>query len=308
MVRRLRPRLGFSGETPSRWSATKRKGRTAPAGHYRSPRFVRRRSVTRARRSIRDALIEWVSATRYGLRIGVPTWDVAETWGDYHFARGLQRPSNAQVIRRRIHFGPSGPPTAARDDVAVHLFGRQAAPTHRGQITILWPDQPPGAGHALVLELRPRVRGVGSVRRAMAERRPSLSRRSTRRPTRSASGQSRGPAPRASLRREFAHGPRRIVDDLAGTTHDLADLRAGWTPGLVDPAVREGRLVPNAELAGYYGAAASCSTTTGTTCSPRASSRTASTTPWPAAPSSSPTMSWDRGRVRRRGRHLSRPA
>ena len=49
---------------------------------------------------------------------------------------------------------------------------------------------------------------------------------------------------------------RRIVDDLAGTTHDLAIYGGDWTPDLVDPRFVKGEGVPNAELARYYSAAA----------------------------------------------------
>ena len=54
--------------------------------------------------SIRDALVAWGSATRYGLRIGVPTWEVAGQWGDYHFARGLQRSLERAGHPTRVHF------------------------------------------------------------------------------------------------------------------------------------------------------------------------------------------------------------
>ena len=49
---------------------------------------------------------------------------------------------------------------------------------------------------------------------------------------------------------------RRIVDDLAGTTHDLADVRPRTgRPDLVDPRFVKGEGIPNAELRRYYSAA-----------------------------------------------------
>ncbi len=48
---------------------------------------------------------------------------------------------------------------------------------------------------------------------------------------------------------------RRIVDDLTGTTHDLAIYGRYWTPDLVDPRHVKGELIPNAELPRYYSAA-----------------------------------------------------
>jgi hypothetical protein len=89
--------------------------------------------------AIRDALGEWASATRYGLRIGVPKWEHIARWGDYHFARGLQRSLERAGHPTRLHFLPEwDSPAAARDDIAVHLFGLKEAPTHRGQVNILW--------------------------------------------------------------------------------------------------------------------------------------------------------------------------
>ena len=59
---------------------------------------------------IRRALIDWASATRYGLRIGVPTWEGIDRWGDYHFARGTpavagaSRASDAGPLPSRLEF------------------------------------------------------------------------------------------------------------------------------------------------------------------------------------------------------------
>ncbi len=59
--------------------------------------------------AVRDALVAWASATRFGLRIGVPSWDVIDRWGDYHFARGLQRALERAGHPTRLHSFPSGP-------------------------------------------------------------------------------------------------------------------------------------------------------------------------------------------------------
>ena len=94
--------------------------------------------------AIREALVGWASATRYGLRIGVPKWDHIDRWGDYHFARGLQRALERAGHPTRVHFLPDwASPTAARDDIAVHLLGLKAAPTNRGQVHLLWPISHP---------------------------------------------------------------------------------------------------------------------------------------------------------------------
>jgi spore maturation protein CgeB len=49
---------------------------------------------------------------------------------------------------------------------------------------------------------------------------------------------------------------RRIVDDLAGTKHDLAVYGRNWRPDLIDPRYVKGEGIPNADLARYYSSAA----------------------------------------------------
>ena len=129
-----------SGDAPSRRSGPERQGRPA-ACRSRPMRPVTASGdpFLAVASAVRDALVGWASATRYGLRIGVPSWDVIDRWGDYHFARGLQRALERAGHPTRLHFLPdwdSAP--AARDDVAVHLFGLKEAPTRRGQVNILW--------------------------------------------------------------------------------------------------------------------------------------------------------------------------
>ena len=69
---------------------------------------------------------------------------------------------------------------------------------------------------------------------------------------------------------------RRIVDDLAGTTARPRDLRRRLDAGPRRPALRQGRgRSRTPSLRATTAPPRSCSTTTGTTCAPRASSRTA---------------------------------
>ena len=90
-------------------------------------------------RSKRRPVKSWVSTIRVGIRLGVPNWDVAEDWGDYHFARALQRSLERLGYPTRLHLLPAwSTPVAARDDVTIHLFGRDATPTHPAQVNVLW--------------------------------------------------------------------------------------------------------------------------------------------------------------------------
>ena len=46
------------------------------------------------------------------------------------------------------------------------------------------------------------------------------------------------------------------MDDLAGTTHDLAVYGRGWTPELIDPRFVKAEGIPNEDLRCYYSSAA----------------------------------------------------
>ena len=66
--------------------------------------------------SLYDAIVTWTTATRYGLRVGPPSREVAEQWGDYHFARGPATIPGALGPPQRLHSCPTGrsarwPPT-----------------------------------------------------------------------------------------------------------------------------------------------------------------------------------------------------
>ena len=73
-------------------------------------------------------------------------------WGDYHFARALQRSLERAGHPTRSSSCPNGHRVAAREDVAVHVFGLKEAPIHPrpGQHAVA--DQPPGPRHARMYE------------------------------------------------------------------------------------------------------------------------------------------------------------
>jgi GT2 family glycosyltransferase len=208
--------------------------------------------------AIRDALIDWASATRYGLRIGVPSWDVIDRWGDYHFARGLQRSLERAGRPTRLHFLPDWTSSAAaRDDVAVHLFGLKEAPTHPGQVNILWQISHPDLATPSIYERYDHVLvasdGFADV---MAEQVavPVTPLHQATDPERFRP-EPGGPHHELLFVASSRKVHRRIVDDLAGTTHDLAVYGRDWTADLIDQRFVRGEVIPNTELARYYSAA-----------------------------------------------------
>ena len=228
-------------------------------------------------------------ADRFGIRIGVPTWQVAESWGDYHFARAVQRELERDGFPTRIHILPSWiTPVAAREDATLHVFGLRRAPTRPSQVNLLWQISHPDLADPDLYD-RYDAAFVASDRfaTAMAAR--------TATPVR-ALHQATDP----ELMRPDPTGPhhellfvansrnirRTIVDNLADTTHDLAIYGQKLDPGARRFTLRSWR--PRARRRARLATIRrpiSCSTTTGRTCGRKASSRTGSTTRSRRAPS-----------------------
>ncbi len=208
--------------------------------------------------AIRDALVGWASATRYGLRIGVPKWDHIDRWGDYHFARGLQRALERAGHPTRVHFLPDwGSPTAARDDIAVHLFGLKEAPTHRGQVNILWQISHPDLATPEIYERYDHVFVASdrfAARMAKLVSVPVTALHQATDPERF-HPEPGGPHHELLFVASSRKVRRRIVDDLSGTSFDLAIYGRDWTPELVDQRHVKGEVILNTELARYYSAA-----------------------------------------------------
>ena len=208
--------------------------------------------------AIREALLGWATATRYGLRIGVTSWDVIDRWGDYFFARGLQRYLERAGHPTRLHFLREwASPAAARDDVAVHLFGLKEAPTHRGQVNVLWQISHPDLAtpelyerydHVFVASERFAARMADQVSVPVE----SLHQATDPERFRPLPG---GPHHELLFVASSRKVRRRIVDDLADTKYDLAIYGRDWTPDLANGRFVKGEVVKNAELARYYSAA-----------------------------------------------------
>jgi glycosyltransferase involved in cell wall biosynthesis len=231
--------------------------------------LVRRRSAkvatvvpvdaTEAAATVREGLRDWASSTHYGLRIGVPKWDVTERWGDYHFARALQRSLERSGHPTRLHFRPAWEgAVAARDDVAVHILGLEEAPTRPNQVNILWQISHPDLAtptlydrydHVFVASDQFAARMAGSARVPVT-------------PLHQASDPERfkpdptGPPHELLFVANTRRVRRRIVDDLAGTNHDLAVYGRGWRPEFIDPRFVKGEGIPNDEVGRYYSSAA----------------------------------------------------
>ncbi len=234
-----------------------------PGAAPSAPTVLARHTYAIRAAAIRDALVAWATATRLRHpRSGSRAGTSAESWGDYHFARALQRalersrPSDPAPLPARLGITPS----AAREDVTAPPVRARGGPdAHRpGQPAVA--DQPPG----------PRQRRSCTNATTMSSSHPIRSprgwpplaevaghRRSTRRPTRSGSGRNR-----ADLATSSCSSPTRARSGAGswrtspGPSARPGRLRPGWTPDLIDPRFVRGESIPNADLGRYYSSAA----------------------------------------------------
>ena len=207
---------------------------------------------------VRDALVAWVGAQRITIRSAAPSWDVAASWGDHHFARDLQRALRRLGRPTRIQLRDEWrQPWAARDDVAINLLGVSEPPCAPGQVNILWHISHPDMASPELYERHDLVFVASDPFAGWMRDRVSVPVRSLHQaadPARFAPGRD-GP-PHELLFVANSRGVRRhIVDDLLPTDRGLAVYGRGWTPERLDPRYLAGELVPNDVLAGFYAAA-----------------------------------------------------
>jgi glycosyltransferase involved in cell wall biosynthesis len=207
-----------------------------------------------------DAILAaWLREPRIGIRIAVPSWDVAARWGDLHVARDLQRALARLGRRSRIHLKPdwdAGP--AATDDVSIHLLGQAEASIRPGQLNVLWHLSHPDRGTP---ELYDRYDLAFAASDSFAGwmatqvRIPVAPLHQATDPQRFAPGAS-GPAHELLFVANSRGVRRHLLDDLLPTDRDLAVYGKSWTPERLDPNYLAGEHIPNEELAGVYAAAA----------------------------------------------------
>lgn len=72
-------------------------------------------------------------------KIGVPSWQEAELWGDYHLAKAMGTELEKRGHRFRIQILPEwkGPDDAA-SDVTIHVKGLSRYKPKRGPLNIMW--------------------------------------------------------------------------------------------------------------------------------------------------------------------------
>ena len=206
---------------------------------------------------LRDLLRDWVTARRIGIRIGPGTWKTAHIWGDYGFARSLQRsleqlghPTRVRLVR------DWGTEAAAWDDATIHLYGNRLAHNRPSQVNVLWqishpdlatPEQYDTYDHAFVAS--------DAFAAAMA-----LRAHVPVEPLHQATDPERFHPEPGGPRHDLLfvanyreHRP--VVDGLVPTDRDLAIYGNGWDEHGLEPRYHRGRHIPNTELRRFYSAA-----------------------------------------------------
>ena len=201
---------------------------------------------------------QWADSPRVDISICAPGWERAHAWGDYHFARGvqraLQRAGHPARVRLRDEWGEVA---ASYPEIALHLFGIAERPPKPGQVSVLWVISHP---ERLTSEQPVASEVVFAASDALAG---ALAARTGRpvHPLHQATDPTRfRPAPGGPAHQLLfvanSRGVRRpVVDELTPTTLDLAVYGSSWTPELLDPRYLRGEYIPNERLAEHYAGA-----------------------------------------------------
>ncbi len=259
LVRRVRPRPRLVRSRGRDRPAADRQGRPPRAAPGRSAGDGQPDRFLAVASAVRDAFV--------GLDVGDPLW--AADRGD---ELGCHRPLGRLSLRARPAARPRAgrPPdaaafpadwdssAAARDDVAVHLFGLKEAPTRRGQVNILWQISHPDLATPEIYERYDHVFVASDPFAAWMAGQVAV----PVTPLHQATDPERfrpepgGPASRAPVRGQLAPGPPADRRRPGGHDPRPRDLRSRTgRRDLVDQRFVKGENVPNTELARYYSAA-----------------------------------------------------
>jgi spore maturation protein CgeB len=207
---------------------------------------------------LRDHLLGWAERERVAILVGIPDWERAPSWGDYHFARDLQQQLERRGHPTRIHLlNEWNQAPAARADVVIHLHGLSDHRPRPAQLNVLWIISHPDRVTTEMCNRYDMVFVASDTFAAkLAEtcRVPVLPLHQATNPDRFVPDAT-GPAFDLLFVANTRGVRRQIIDDLLPTRHDLAIIGKGWTSDMVDPRYVRGDFVPNSLLNRYYASA-----------------------------------------------------
>lgn len=208
-----------------------------------------------------SALRDWVTAPRVTILIGVPERAQVHQWGDYHFARDVQRSLVRAGHPTRVALLPDWEEAwISQSDVTLHLFGLSEYRPRSGQVNVLWNISHP----ELVTDELARAYDLVCVASTGFSQTLAARIGSEVHPLLQATDPTRmqptpnGPEHELLFVGNSRRVRRRVVDDVltAGLADRLSVYGADWTPDLVDPGCVRGDHVPNDELSAWYSCAA----------------------------------------------------
>ncbi len=86
------------------------------------------------------------------IKIGIPTWEIALSWGDYHMARAIGRALLSRGHDYSIQILPEWDRGVPGCDVALHLMGRSAYRPKGGETNVIWVISHPAEAAGLELD------------------------------------------------------------------------------------------------------------------------------------------------------------
>jgi GT2 family glycosyltransferase/spore maturation protein CgeB len=205
-----------------------------------------------------DQLLELERSCSFCIKIGAPTWEQAERWGDLHFARAFARALRYHGHRSKIQvLSEWEDADGLYYDVVIHLKGLSRYSPKPGQFNILWcishPDKLSGEecdGYDLVC--------VAS--RQFAEELAARTSTPVRVLEQATDQRIFYPDTSPEYDHELVYVAnsrnvlRPIMRDLLPTEHDLVVYGSGWD-GLIDPRLVRDAFIPNEELRKVYSSA-----------------------------------------------------
>jgi O-antigen biosynthesis protein len=231
--------------------------RAAMAERFRGEVLRHHTFAHRARR-LSEVLVEYEERPSFCLKIGAPTWEEAERWGDLHFARALERELRGRGHRCLIQVLEEWENDEGLTyDVALVIRGLSRNFLKPGQFNVLWVISHPAEvtgeecdGYDLVCVASESFAAVLAEKSAT----PVVVLEQATDPT------VFFPDPSPEYEHDLVYVAnsrnvlRPIVRDLLPTDHDLAIYGSNWE-GLIDTKYVVAEYVPNDELRKVYSSA-----------------------------------------------------
>jgi glycosyltransferase involved in cell wall biosynthesis len=206
---------------------------------------------------LRRLLLPWAEARRLSIRIGAANVKTAHLWGDFHFARSLQRYLERAGHPTRVRLlGDWSSAGAASDDATIHLLGNQVAHNRPSQLNVLWQISHPDLATGELYDTYDQAFVASDRFAASMATRTSVPVAPLHQATDPERFYPDATGPRHDLLFVANYRPNRpVVEWLIPTDRDLAIYGKGWDEHGLEPRYHRGPHIANADLRRYYSSA-----------------------------------------------------